>query len=272
MNTNDIGVNGNSHDELQFMEVAGLKFIKKTAILSRASRLEQSCRMQINSIHRTPGVLDEKKRHGCFSFTMEYVSGFCGSEIPEYCDVRTVGKLKLFFSNYVSKISELNDEDVTEDFQNKLSSMDKEKVDNELYYHALKSLRTFIGDDRIICPVGDYHGDLTLSNIVVSNSTSEIFLIDFLPSYVSTPLLDVAKIEQDLLYKWSYRHKNTKSARVDVALNYLYPTQELKSLSKYARPLRIISLLNTLRIFPYITDEATQKWCNSTLQKELKQL
>lgn len=58
-------------------------------------------------------------------------------------------------------------------------------------------------------PIGKCHGDLTFSNILFNGNN--YFLIDFLDSYVETPLQDIVKIRQDTAYLWSqlmYMHTN----------------------------------------------------------------
>ncbi|MBE6374071.1 MAG: hypothetical protein E7055_18635 [Lentisphaerae bacterium] len=50
-------------------------------------------------------------------------------------------------------------------------------------------------------PVGSCHGDFTLSNILFQDST--LYLIDFLDSFIETPLMDLVKLRQDTRYCWS---------------------------------------------------------------------
>jgi aminoglycoside phosphotransferase len=63
-------------------------------------------------------------------------------------------------------------------------------------------------------PVGLCHGDLTLTNVLIPPGIAEslssfrdagIILIDFLDCFIETPLADLAKLGQDLVYGWSLR-------------------------------------------------------------------
>lgn len=59
-------------------------------------------------------------------------------------------------------------------------------------------------------PLGKCHGDLTLSNLLVQerfarDSEPTIVVIDFLDSFIESPLADLAKMAQDLLYGWTLR-------------------------------------------------------------------
>ena len=50
-------------------------------------------------------------------------------------------------------------------------------------------------------PVGICHGDLTFSNILFTANT--YYLIDFLDSFIESPLLDIIKLRQDSAHIWS---------------------------------------------------------------------
>ena len=56
-------------------------------------------------------------------------------------------------------------------------------------------------DEEINIPVGQCHGDLTFSNILFNGNN--YYLIDFLDSFLESPLLDLVKIRQDSNYGWS---------------------------------------------------------------------
>lgn len=77
----------------------------------------------------------------------------------------------------------------------------------------------------IYLPIGACHGDFTLSNVLVltplsgdglplspraqTKDTFRIALIDFLDSFVESPLADMAKLCQDLKYGWTLRLLST---------------------------------------------------------------
>jgi hypothetical protein len=90
-------------------------------------------------------------------------------------------------------------------------------------------------------PVGACHGDLTLSNILVAphddvgpnlcrgerspvdhaledaNEGPSLILIDFLDSFVESPLADLAKLKQDLCYCWTLRLQCQSASRKRLA-------------------------------------------------------
>ena len=54
---------------------------------------------------------------------------------------------------------------------------------------------------EIILPIGICHGDLTLSNILCGQN--QLIFIDWLDSFIDTPLIDIAKLRQDTRFYWS---------------------------------------------------------------------
>ena len=57
------------------------------------------------------------------------------------------------------------------------------------------------GQSSIDIPVGICHGDLTFSNILFNGNN--YYLIDFLDSFIESPLMDIVKIRQDSFHLWS---------------------------------------------------------------------
>ena len=110
-------------------------------------------------------------------------------------------------------------------------------------------------------PIGMCHGDLTFSNILFSDS--KIYLLDFLDSFIESPIIDIVKLRQDTCFKWSVmlekqmpQHKKNKIIQT---FDYLdgeiaqYCNKELGMLKWY----NYLQVFNLIRIFPYLdkTDE-----------------
>ena len=106
-------------------------------------------------------------------------------------------------------------------------------------------------------PVGLCHGDLTFSNILFNGNN--YYLIDFLDSFIETPLQDIVKIRQDTQYRWSQQmyQKPFDAIRLkiicdkmDLEINsYFYHKYEW-----YRQNYHIIQLMNIVRILPYVND------------------
>lgn len=112
-------------------------------------------------------------------------------------------------------------------------------------------------------PIGKCHGDLTFSNILFAGNN--FFLIDFLDSFVESPLMDIVKVRQDSHHLWSTLMYNKDfdkvrigmiSLKIDLAIDthfnqyqwyrdFYYPFQLLNFLRilQYAHEPRVIEFL-----------------------------
>jgi serine/threonine protein kinase len=125
--------------------------------------------------------------------------------------------------------------------------------DAEIVELLEKSAHVFDGMHEMNIPVGLCHGDLTFSNILFNGNN--YYLIDFLDSFIESPLLDIVKIRQDSAYLWSqlmYIHE-CDTIRLNIICHKI--DQEIdKYFSQYAwyneyyMPLQ---LMNFLRILQY---------------------
>ena len=106
-------------------------------------------------------------------------------------------------------------------------------------------------------PVGVCHGDLTFSNILFNGNN--YYLIDFLDSFIETPLQDIVKIRQDTLYRWSqlmYRH-HFDTVRLKIICDKIDKEIDTFFSGKYEwyrKNYIVMQLMNILRIFPYASD------------------
>lgn len=127
-----------------------------------------------------------------------------------------------------------------------------------------------LGDMRI--PVGLCHGDLTFSNILFNGNN--YYLIDFLDSFIESPLLDIVKIRQDTAWLWS-RLMYTKacdSIRLRIAFGKIdreldrHFSEKYKWYVKYYRPLQ---LMNFLRILQYAHEPKVIDYLKHVLNEQL---
>lgn len=87
-------------------------------------------------------------------------------------------------------------------FKNKFADIKQKCLDNSLFSNDEVILSIFERSEfffnnlkDIQIPVGLCHGDLTFSNILFNGNN--YYLIDFLDSFIETPLQDIVKIRQD---------------------------------------------------------------------------
>jgi hypothetical protein len=131
----------------------------------------------------------------------------------------------------------------------------------------LEDVKEYLTMDRLVLPVGLCHGDLTLANMLVDNYHKEIILIDFLDSFIDSPLIDMVKLKQDTIYRWVYLRANKQydNCRAGILLNYI-DTRLEKAWEKYPIYKELYSklqVMNLARIVPYVdtnTKQLLQSW------------
>ena len=118
-------------------------------------------------------------------------------------------------------------------------------------------------------PKGPCHGDLTLSNIIFQPKSKKVFLIDFLDVFIDSYLMDLIKLEQDLIYGWSSRFLTARDQlNGNILSSYLLDVCKFDDRNKWHDVYVILSVLNTLRIVPYCRDRVTYNWIKSTLASQ----
>lgn len=158
------------------------------------------------------------------------------------------------------------------DVKEKTRSNSSLENDTEIKEILDKSDKIFGNLDHIEIPVGKCHGDLTFSNILFNGNN--YFLIDFLDSFIESPLLDIVKLRQDTAWHWSplmyvneYDDIRLKIAfgKIDDELNK-YFTSKYGWYRQYYKPLQ---LMNFLRIIQYAHDPEVITYLKTTLKKQL---
>ena len=115
-------------------------------------------------------------------------------------------------------------------------------------------------ENDLLIPVGVCHGDLTFSNILMKDN--KIILIDFLDSYLETPLQDIVKIRQDTAHFWSLKVIDKKIDKIKIKIILEYIDRKItkhyqgKDFMQYYN---IFQVINLLRILPYTQDKELLK-------------
>ena len=210
-----------------------------------------------------------------FEAIMEYVEGYSGSDIALIGTREVSLNLKETLSMLInknfenSKINYINIDLFTDKLEKIILVLGN---DSELK-NKLETLKSnFLKDKFLEIPCGPCHGDLTLSNIIVSR-TSSLNLIDFLPTFIESPLWDIVKIYQDLKYGWSYRNLkgHEKESSKIFFLNCL-PSQIHIYEKVFKRQILLFDALNIARLCPYIKDKETRIWIINVLDNLLSKL
>ena len=147
------------------------------------------------------------------------------------------------------------------------------KDDREALELVSRSQAVMDGVGDMVMPVGTCHGDLTFSNILFNGNN--YYLIDFLDSFIESPLLDIVKIRQDTAYLWSTLMYNKPfdkvrlsivSEKIDKAIDE-YFTSRYQWYRQYYMPLQ---LMNFLRILQYGHDEKVIAYIKRVIAGQLE--
>lgn len=119
-------------------------------------------------------------------------------------------------------------------------------------------------------PVGLCHGDLTFSNILFNGNN--YYLIDFLDSFVESPLLDIVKIRQDSSFLWSQLMYSGQydEIRLKIVANKI--DEEIVRFARrydWYRYYPIFQLMNFLRVLQYAHEERVVNYLKQIINQLL---
>lgn len=125
-------------------------------------------------------------------------------------------------------------------------------------------------------PVGICHGDLTFSNILIESDCENIYFIDFLDSFVESPIQDIVKIKQDVVYFWSIKKsiQNFDTCRARIIFSYLNKRIDdfIAEQSINKAVVSLFQVVNLLRIIPYTRDFELTNYLLLCIDSEFKVL
>lgn len=165
-------------------------------------------------------------------------------------------------------------------FTDKISSIEhnSEKnsfITNKIFNLIKEASKVFKHLGNIKLPVGICHGDLTLSNILFSSN--KYYLIDFLDSFIETPIQDIVKLRQDTSLLWSLQmyDRSYDKIRVKTVLDYIDDAinDHFSTTCEYYKSCYdYIQLINILRIVPYTKSQTVAGYLENTLTSLLGNL
>lgn len=187
-------------------------------------------------------------------YKMDYVNGYSFFEFLNLCSKNDLDFLISKLNGYFNETIKDTEKIEINTFADKMRKIGF--LDNYNYI--------FDGLDYIKVFTGKCHGDMTLSNMIFKNN--DIYLIDFLDSYLESPTLDLVKLRQDTHLYWSFNMIDMKKSDIlksKIALKYIddwivgeYDIQNYKTLQT----------INLLRILPYATDTRIKTFIYSNIK------
>ena len=213
----EIEVKGHSGCKIEVVREDNELFVyKSTYDLNYLDRLQiqakkQQSAEQLELQHiRVPKIFNVFKDNYSVTIKMEYVysKNFIGYfEYAGFEQISYFIKALCLFLNYEINNSPLlivNGDIVKRKFDDVYKkTINNEALQNDKEIKKLmdQSAIHFANVKDMLLPVGKCHGDLTFSNILFNGNN--YYLIDFLDSFIESPLLDIVKIRQDSAYLWS---------------------------------------------------------------------
>tara|TARA_Y100000034_G_scaffold128907_1_gene184396 strand:+ start:625 stop:1419 length:795 start_codon:yes stop_codon:yes gene_type:complete len=232
------------------------KFVRKiSSSPSYNKRLERQMYKQENfksSYIRTPKILNSGEEKDLFFFDMEYIGGVTFSN---YISSTTIQNSNLIMEKLLRLIEQNNDgnDDFTNAIYDKIQDItDKISFSGEPY-------KSYCLDfDWANISTGFCHGDLTFENILIYKS--QIYLIDFLDSFMNTKYIDISKLLQDVMLMWSWRNCEKFPLIKNI---YMYDKIMLSLDDNEKEIVQRLLVLNLLRIFPYADEQSCMVVKNS---------
>ena len=284
----NLNLNGHSNYKLSTYTYDNNVYVQKTCTtLGESERLKAQRDKQsdfltfvrnddvLQCIFDVPEIVGESTYDNKFSFYMEYRSGF---NIIEYiAHTGSSHYIKLFqdiFRLIEKETDRCKNDDVEIDaIKNKLEDITTKVSDNEIKKY-IQSFSKKISKKKITIPVGFCHGDLTFSNMILSD---KILLIDFLDDFINSPIQDICKLLQSVNLQWELLI--SKSSDLDILklnIAYKFLRNELKmGINQYLKKhkinkdaLLILYTLTILRITPYVKSDDIM----NAIKVELKRL
>ena len=259
-----------AESEYQHIRVPKIYGIRQSPISSQQS--EKTDNQQLNA---------DSSAQSMVSIKMQYVYSKNFIEFFEQAGFEQVdcliGALEYFVEHEISKC-ELQRVS-PKIFQDKFAEIKGKCLTNPLYEANPDILNILDCSEQIFhslpeltIPIGVCHGDLTFSNILFSGNN--YYLIDFLDSFIETPLQDIVKIRQDTVYRWSQLMYTQRYDAVRLHIICDKIDQEIDRYFSgkyqwYTDNYRVMQLMNTLRILPYAHEEKVVQYLVEVLNQLL---
>lgn len=276
-----IDVVNENNDIFVYKSTADSKYLNRLVLQAKKQRTAA----EIAYPHiRVPKIYDIDRTETTVTVKMQYVYSKNFIEFFEQAGFEQIdyliGAIK-YFIEY--EISQSNLQSVPASiFQNKFREIKQKCKANPLFETDQRIISILTLSEKIFAnlqdiqiPVGLCHGDLTFSNILFNGNN--YYLIDFLDSFIETPLQDIVKIRQDTQYRWSQLMytKQYDAVRLHIILDKI--DHEINSYFNnkypwYSEYYQIMQLMNILRILPYAHEEKVIEFLKDTLEDILNNI
>lgn len=230
---------------------------------------------------RVPKIHSVEQTNDLVRVKMDYIYSRNFVEFFEHAGFEQVNYLTAALIKYIEREIELSEMQIVsgrmvtdkfEDVKNKILSNSNLKGDLEIESIIIRSAKIFEELGNLTMPVGLCHGDLTFSNILFNGNN--YYLIDFLDSFIESPLLDIVKIRQDTAWLWSQLmyvkpcdtiRLKIASQKIDREINE-YFEERYSWYNEFYHPLQ---LMNFLRILQYAHEPKVIEYLKNAINEQL---
>lgn len=267
-----------------------LTIVKSTHDPAYVARLERQALKQQQAFAtkyqhiRIPEIFSTAKTATTFSMTMEYVysknfvdyfedAGF--EQIAYFIKALQIFLDKEIEQSPLTAVSRTVVTDKAADVAKKVAANPHLQPYDEVPAIMSRSQAIFAAlPEQLVMPVGQCHGDLTYSNILFNGNN--YYLIDFLDSFIESPLLDLVKVRQDTCFGWSQLmyegdfdalRLSIISRKVDQAIDAYYRARH----PWYAQLYQPMQLMNFLRVLQYAHEPRVITYLLQVLHQILNQ-
>ena len=237
----DFKVKGHSDSSISIQKTNGKNVVFKESTNIRLRKSIKKHQEFSSNFFKIPTIYDIAPEPNN-AYTMDYINGYSFFEFLNLCS-------KNDLDNFILKLEGYFNETILDTIKIP-TNIFVEKLNKIGYYDDYYFI--FNGQESLDVYTGNCHGDMTLSNMIFKDD--DVYLIDFLDSYIETPTMDLIKLRQDTHLHWSFNMIDVKKSdlmKSKIALeyidNWITDTYDMKNY-------KILQIINLVRIFPYTTD------------------
>jgi hypothetical protein len=277
-NSSNLQILGQSGALVELVFDSGSIRVKKTSRRGEEEKLESQYKKQklTGSTYFSAALPRILRPWDGNSFEMEYIPGVT---LGDYASTSSYLEWKSTVSSITELLAQSFRQSLIEPaplfnqdaFQLKLEDLKINKgigqLQNNLFDNSLKRIIEYSKGAPF--RLGPNHGDLSFENILIHKNTSEMYLVDFLPSPVDSPMIDAARLLIDAEQGWWFSGTNPTSSELRAGL---YLARNIKStlfeLGISRKEIYIFSCFAALRILPYTTNVVRRAKLLSVLDPE----
>lgn len=260
---------GRSGCKLEVLSNDGIPFVRKYSkdeaynkrLLLQAQKQHVFSQAKLYEGFTAPQILsrsDENERNTWFD--MQYIHG---QKYSEFLERASIIDIKLLANRFIAYFKQQFEFATVENVDKnlfidkaeaiKVLLVNRSDLDHDLLHKVFYFLKQIPADSIPIFPC---HGDFTLSNMLFDKT--QIYLVDFLDSFVESPIIDLVKLRQDTFFYWSLSiEKNMSEARSSKVVQILrHLDQEIVDVFRnnvfFIEWYRYLQVFNLIRILPYV--------------------